>query len=166
MRSRFFFIPCWIRSTRIVYYSSSSGVFITIYCCSTGIFVWYVLWNTVLTIVVCTAVCSRDPTNFPSAATARSACAWLVSRRSSIPRVLVPHAVTKCQLAGIKVIMVTGDHSITAKVQRRCHVNLCATAPSSGGGVYVSYCSLMVALRGAVVRLFSYLRQSLSVLPL
>uniref|UniRef100_A0A8D2B702 Sodium/potassium-transporting ATPase subunit alpha n=1 Tax=Sciurus vulgaris TaxID=55149 RepID=A0A8D2B702_SCIVU len=31
------------------------------------------------------------------------------------PRAAVPHAVSKCRSAGIKVIMVTGDHPITAK---------------------------------------------------
>ena len=31
------------------------------------------------------------------------------------PRAAVPDAVTKCRSAGIKVIMVTGDHPITAK---------------------------------------------------
>ena len=31
------------------------------------------------------------------------------------PRPNVPDAVAKCRMAGIKVIMVTGDHPITAK---------------------------------------------------
>ena len=31
------------------------------------------------------------------------------------PRLNVPDAVDKCRTAGIKVIMVTGDHPITAK---------------------------------------------------
>lgn len=31
------------------------------------------------------------------------------------PRLNVPDAVAKCRTAGIKVIMVTGDHPITAK---------------------------------------------------
>uniref|UniRef100_A0A8C6A792 Cation-transporting P-type ATPase C-terminal domain-containing protein n=3 Tax=Marmota marmota marmota TaxID=9994 RepID=A0A8C6A792_MARMA len=31
------------------------------------------------------------------------------------PRAAVPHAVSKCRSSGIKVIMVTGDHPITAK---------------------------------------------------
>ena len=31
------------------------------------------------------------------------------------PRAAVPDAVVKCRSAGIKVIMVTGDHPITAK---------------------------------------------------
>ena len=31
------------------------------------------------------------------------------------PRAAVPDAVSKCRSAGIKVIMVTGDHPITAK---------------------------------------------------
>uniref|UniRef100_A0A1I7XM83 Sodium/potassium-transporting ATPase subunit alpha-3 n=1 Tax=Heterorhabditis bacteriophora TaxID=37862 RepID=A0A1I7XM83_HETBA len=32
------------------------------------------------------------------------------------PRAAVPDAVAKCRSAGIKVVMVTGDHPITAKV--------------------------------------------------
>merc|ERR1712109_255992 len=35
------------------------------------------------------------------------------------PRAAVPDAVTKCRSAGIKVIMVTGDHPITAKAIAR-----------------------------------------------
>lgn len=31
------------------------------------------------------------------------------------PRAAVPEAVSKCRSAGIKVVMVTGDHPITAK---------------------------------------------------
>lgn len=31
------------------------------------------------------------------------------------PRAAVPNAVAKCRSAGIKVVMVTGDHPITAK---------------------------------------------------
>merc|ERR1719334_799138 len=31
------------------------------------------------------------------------------------PRAAVPDAVSKCRAAGVKVIMVTGDHPITAK---------------------------------------------------
>lgn len=31
------------------------------------------------------------------------------------PRAAVPDAILKCRLAGIKVVMVTGDHPITAK---------------------------------------------------
>merc|ERR1719356_94115 len=36
------------------------------------------------------------------------------------PRAAVPDAVTKCRSAGIKVIMVTGDHPITAKAIAKC----------------------------------------------
>merc|ERR1712055_1249305 len=36
------------------------------------------------------------------------------------PRAAVPDAVVKCRSAGIKVIMVTGDHPITAKAIARC----------------------------------------------
>merc|ERR1712112_348799 len=36
------------------------------------------------------------------------------------PRSAVPDAVSKCRSAGIKVIMVTGDHPITAKAIARC----------------------------------------------
>ena len=35
------------------------------------------------------------------------------------PRAAVPDAVSKCRDAGIKVIMVTGDHPITAKAIAR-----------------------------------------------
>ena len=35
------------------------------------------------------------------------------------PRAAVPDAVSKCRCAGIKVIMVTGDHPITAKAIAR-----------------------------------------------
>ena len=35
------------------------------------------------------------------------------------PRAAVPDAVVKCRSAGIKVIMVTGDHPITAKAIAR-----------------------------------------------
>ena len=35
------------------------------------------------------------------------------------PRPSVPEAVAKCRSAGIKVIMVTGDHPITAKAIAR-----------------------------------------------
>jgi magnesium-transporting ATPase (P-type) len=35
------------------------------------------------------------------------------------PRAAVPDAVNKCRSAGIKVIMVTGDHPITAKAIAR-----------------------------------------------
>ena len=35
------------------------------------------------------------------------------------PRPAVPDAVSKCRSAGIKVIMVTGDHPITAKAIAR-----------------------------------------------
>ena len=36
------------------------------------------------------------------------------------PRAAVPDAVNKCRSAGIKVIMVTGDHPITAKAIAKC----------------------------------------------
>lgn len=36
------------------------------------------------------------------------------------PRANVPDAVSKCRSAGIKVIMITGDHPITAKAIARC----------------------------------------------
>jgi sodium/potassium-transporting ATPase subunit alpha len=39
------------------------------------------------------------------------------------PRDSVPAAVLKCQAAGIKVIMVTGDQPVTAAaIARQCHI--------------------------------------------
>lgn len=39
------------------------------------------------------------------------------------PRDNVPYAVMKCQAAGIKVIMVTGDQPVTAAaIARQCHI--------------------------------------------
>ena len=31
------------------------------------------------------------------------------------PRADVPHAISDCQRAGIRVVMVTGDHAVTAR---------------------------------------------------
>jgi sodium/potassium-transporting ATPase subunit alpha len=39
------------------------------------------------------------------------------------PRDAVPFAVLKCQAAGIKVIMVTGDQPVTAAaIARQCYI--------------------------------------------
>jgi sodium/potassium-transporting ATPase subunit alpha len=39
------------------------------------------------------------------------------------PRDSVPYSVLKCQAAGIKVIMVTGDQPVTAAaIARQCHI--------------------------------------------
>ena len=38
-----------------------------------------------------------------------------VRKDSPLRNVLVPDAIAKCQAAGIKVIMMTGDHPSTAK---------------------------------------------------
>lgn len=43
------------------------------------------------------------------------------------PRAAVPDAVAKCRSAGIKVIMVTGDHPITAKAIAK-HVGIISEA--------------------------------------
>lgn len=42
---------------------------------------------------------------------------------SDPPRDSVPYSVLKCQAAGIKVIMVTGDQPVTAaSIARQCHI--------------------------------------------
>ena len=46
------------------------------------------------------------------------------------PRENVPRAVKSCQTAGIKVIMVTGDHPITAKAIAR-HVGIISEGSTS-----------------------------------
>ena len=46
------------------------------------------------------------------------------------PRPAVPDAVSKCRSAGIKVIMVTGDHPITAKAIAR-HVGIISEGSTS-----------------------------------
>lgn len=52
-----------------------------------------------------------DPQNFPLS----NLCFVGLMSMIDPPRAAVPDAVTKCRSAGIKVIMVTGDHPITAK---------------------------------------------------
>jgi len=52
-----------------------------------------------------------DPQNFPL----EGLCFIGLISMIDPPRAAVPDAVTKCRSAGIKVIMVTGDHPITAK---------------------------------------------------
>jgi sodium/potassium-transporting ATPase subunit alpha len=58
---------------------------------------------------------SADDNNFPTSGLR------FVGLMSMIdpPRAAVPDAVAKCRSAGIKVIMVTGDHPITAKAIAR-----------------------------------------------
>ncbi|KAE8290575.1 Sodium/potassium-transporting ATPase subunit alpha-2 [Larimichthys crocea] len=52
-----------------------------------------------------------DDTNFPT----EQLCFLGLISMIDPPRAAVPDAVGKCRSAGIKVIMVTGDHPITAK---------------------------------------------------
>merc|ERR1719229_628968 len=52
-----------------------------------------------------------DPPNFPL----ENLCFVGLMSMIDPPRAAVPDAVNKCRSAGIKVIMVTGDHPITAK---------------------------------------------------
>ncbi len=55
--------------------------------------------------------CCDDPVNFPL----EKLCFVGLISMIDPPRAAVPDAVSKCRSAGIKVIMVTGDHPITAK---------------------------------------------------
>eukprot|EP01083_Nonionella_stella_P146000 458618_1 len=59
---------------------------------------------------------SRENGNFPFGRDGRRADITFIGMFAMIdpPRPGVPQAVAKCQTAGIKVIMVTGDHPITA----------------------------------------------------
>lgn len=52
------------------------------------------------------------------------------------PRAAVPDAVAKCRSAGIKVIMVTGDHPITAKAIAK------SVGIISEGTLFVRYISM------------------------
>ena len=56
------------------------------------------------------SVCLQPP-NFPL----ENLCFVGLMSMIDPPRAAVPDAVSKCRSAGIKVIMVTGDHPITAK---------------------------------------------------
>ncbi|XP_029207817.2 sodium/potassium-transporting ATPase subunit alpha-3-like [Acropora muricata] len=56
-----------------------------------------------------------DPPNFPL----ENLCFVGLMSMIDPPRAAVPDAVSKCRSAGIKVIMVTGDHPITAKAIAR-----------------------------------------------
>ena len=58
--------------------------------------------------------CSQPP-NFPL----EGLCFVGLMSMIDPPRAAVPDAVSKCRSAGIKVIMVTGDHPITAKAIAR-----------------------------------------------
>ena len=60
------------------------------------------------------AFCSQPP-NFPL----ENLCFVGLMSMIDPPRAAVPDAVSKCRSAGIKVIMVTGDHPITAKAIAR-----------------------------------------------
>merc|ERR1712110_357750 len=53
----------------------------------------------------------EEPQNFPL----KDLCFVGLMSMIDPPRAAVPDAVSKCRSAGIKVIMVTGDHPITAK---------------------------------------------------
>jgi len=55
--------------------------------------------------------CADEPVNFPL----DNLCFVGLMSMIDPPRAAVPDAVSKCRSAGIKVIMVTGDHPITAK---------------------------------------------------
>jgi len=55
--------------------------------------------------------CADEPVNFPL----EDLCFVGLLSMIDPPRAAVPDAVAKCRSAGIKVIMVTGDHPITAK---------------------------------------------------
>ena len=56
-------------------------------------------------------LCATQPVNFPL----ENLCFVGLMSMIDPPRAAVPDAVSKCRSAGIKVIMVTGDHPITAK---------------------------------------------------
>ena len=56
------------------------------------------------------SICLQPP-NFPL----ENLCFVGLMSMIDPPRAAVPDAVSKCRSAGIKVIMVTGDHPITAK---------------------------------------------------
>jgi len=56
-----------------------------------------------------------QPPNFPL----KDLCFVGLMSMIDPPRAAVPDAVSKCRSAGIKVIMVTGDHPITAKAIAR-----------------------------------------------
>ena len=60
------------------------------------------------------AFCPQPP-NFPL----KGLCFVGLMSMIDPPRAAVPDAVSKCRSAGIKVIMVTGDHPITAKAIAR-----------------------------------------------
>ena len=60
-------------------------------------------------------VLNLQPPNFPL----KDLCFVGLMSMIDPPRAAVPDAVSKCRSAGIKVIMVTGDHPITAKAIAR-----------------------------------------------
>ena len=60
-------------------------------------------------------VFNLQPPNFPL----KDLCFVGLMSMIDPPRAAVPDAVSKCRSAGIKVIMVTGDHPITAKAIAR-----------------------------------------------
>ena len=69
--------------------------------------------NNIVLMTKC-AFCSQPP-NFPL----ENLCFVGLMSMIDPPRAAVPDAVSKCRSAGIKVIMVTGDHPITAKAIAR-----------------------------------------------
>ena len=71
------------------------------------------------------------------------------------PRAAVPDAVNKCRSAGIKVVMVTGDHPITAKAIARGVgiisegkvLNVPPEVEFNGGGWYIQTGNLQIQVR-------------------
>lgn len=75
------------------------------------------------------------------------------------PRAAVPDAVAKCRSAGIKVIMVTGDHPITAKAIAKS-VGIISEGTSCIGALYHNS-RMTFKIRYHAVFLKPYFRRSL-----